>query len=65
MREKQHANNSETEDLQFDVDRRTDDYAEQRGREHVIHEQHPEARNAKHSEGGTECGLPLESYLES
>ncbi|MFY0639798.1 MAG: hemagglutinin repeat-containing protein [Bermanella sp.] len=56
-REQQHANTPETEDLVFEVDRRTDDYSEQRGREHIIHEKHPEAKNSKHPEGGSECGL--------
>jgi hypothetical protein len=56
-RESDHANAKETKDLRFDVDKRTNNYAEQRGREHAIHEQHPEARNTKHPEGGNECGL--------
>ena len=29
--------------VDFEVDRRTDDYAQQRGREQVIYDQHPEA----------------------
>jgi hypothetical protein len=48
---------SETEGLEYEVDTRTDDYAEQRGREQVIHDQHPEARHKDHVEGGTEGGL--------
>ena len=43
-REGEHARGEDTKDLKFEVDRRTDDYAEQRGREQVIYDQHPEAR---------------------
>jgi hypothetical protein len=42
-RRRDHANNPETKDLDFEVDRRTDVYAEQRGREQIIHDAHPEA----------------------
>ena len=39
-RRAEHARNPETRDLEFEVDRRTDDAAQQRGREQVIHDQH-------------------------
>ena len=42
-RRRAHANHPETKDLDFEVDRRTDVYAEQRGREQIIHDAHPEA----------------------
>lgn len=42
-REKQLARGPDTKDLDFHVDRRTDVYAQQRGREQIIYEQHPEA----------------------
>ncbi len=35
-----HARDAKTKDLKFEVDRRTDVYAEQRGREQVIHDAH-------------------------
>jgi RHS repeat-associated protein len=43
-RRTEHANAEETKDLEFKVDRKTDDYAEQRGREQIIYEEHPEAQ---------------------
>jgi hypothetical protein len=43
-RQRQHARDPETKDLDFEVDKRTDDYAAQRGREQLIHDEHPEAR---------------------
>ena len=42
-RESEHGRHPETRDLDFEVDRRTDSYAAQRGREERIWEQHPEA----------------------
>jgi hypothetical protein len=36
----EHARSPETGGLVFEVDRRTDDYAEQRGREQVLHDHH-------------------------
>jgi RHS repeat-associated protein len=39
-REGEHARDPATRDLEFEVDRRTDDYAAQRGREQIIHDQH-------------------------
>jgi hypothetical protein len=39
----EHARHPETKDLDFEVDRRTDSYAAQRGREERIYQQHPEA----------------------
>ena len=45
VRESQHGRpGTETEGLEFEVDRRTDVYAEQRGAEHRLYEAHPEAR---------------------
>jgi len=38
-----HKRAPETKDLDFEVDRRTDNYAQQRGREQTIYDQHPEA----------------------
>ncbi len=43
-RQAEHARNPETSDYRFEVDRRTDDYATQRGQEQKIYDQHPEAR---------------------
>ena len=42
-REGEHGRAPETRDLDFEVDKRTDSYAAQRGREQRIWEQHPEA----------------------
>jgi hypothetical protein len=56
-REGEHARSADTSDLDFQVDRRTDVPAEQRGREQVIHDAHPEARHPSHVEGGVEGGL--------
>ena len=42
-RRAEHGRHSETRDLDFEVDRRTDSYAAQRGREQRIYDQHPEA----------------------
>lgn len=42
-REGEHGRHSETKDLDFEVDRRTDSYPAQRGREQRIYEAHPEA----------------------
>jgi RHS repeat-associated protein len=42
-REGEHGRNAETRDLDFEVDRRTDSYPEQRGREQRIYDEHPEA----------------------
>jgi hypothetical protein len=42
-RRRAHANHPETKDLDFEIDRRTDVYAEQRGREQIIYDAHPEA----------------------
>ena len=41
----EHARNSETKDLEFEVDRRTDCCNAQRGREQIIYDQHPEAQS--------------------
>ena len=43
-RGQEHARGEDTKDLKFQVDRRTDSYAERRGREQVIYDRHPEAR---------------------
>jgi RHS repeat-associated protein len=43
-REKEHLRGEETKDLKLEIDRRTDDPAARRGREQVIHDEHPEAR---------------------
>lgn len=43
-RQTEHARSPETKNLRFKVDQKTDDYAQQRGREQIIHDQHPEAR---------------------
>ncbi|MDF1743640.1 MAG: hypothetical protein P1V19_08085 [Gimesia sp.] len=43
-RKKAHSYNSDTKGLKFKTDRRTDDYAAQRGREQIIYDRHPEAR---------------------
>ncbi|CAN97847.1 hypothetical carbohydrate-binding protein, Rhs family [Sorangium cellulosum So ce56] len=42
-REAEHGRNPETKDLEFEIDRRTDNYPAQRGREQRIYDQHPEA----------------------
>ncbi|WP_437731191.1 RHS repeat-associated core domain-containing protein [Sorangium sp. So ce1335] len=42
-REGEHGRDPETKDLEFEVDRRTDSYPAQRGREQRIYDQHPEA----------------------
>jgi hypothetical protein len=42
-REGEHGRNPETKDLEFEIDRRTDSYPAQRGREQRIYDQHPEA----------------------
>jgi hypothetical protein len=39
-RAKEHRRADETADLEFEVDRRTDVYAEQRGREQILHEKY-------------------------
>jgi len=39
----EHGRDSNTKDLDFEVDRRTDSYPAQRGREQRIYDQHPEA----------------------
>ena len=39
----EHGRHPETRDLEFEVDRRTDSYPAQRGREQRIHDEHPEA----------------------
>lgn len=36
----EHARGAETKELDFEVDKLTDDYAQQRGREQILHEQH-------------------------
>jgi len=57
-RESEHGKSgTDTEGLDYEVDTRTDNYAEQRGREQVIHDQHPEARHPNHVEGGSNGGL--------
>ncbi|MEW6747806.1 MAG: GIY-YIG nuclease family protein [Planctomycetota bacterium] len=43
-REYEHGRGAETEDLKCEVDKRTDDPVARRGREQIIHDQHPEAR---------------------
>jgi RHS repeat-associated protein len=43
VRRQQHARDPTTKDLEFEVDRRTDDYAAQRGREQILYDLHPEA----------------------
>ncbi len=43
QREGQLNRHPETKDLNFEVDRRSDDYAGRRGREEIIYRQHPEA----------------------
>ena len=40
QREGQHARDPELSDYKFEVDRRTDKYAQQRGREQIIHDQY-------------------------
>ncbi len=42
-REGEHGRGAETKDLDFEVDRRTDSYEAQRGREQIIYDAHPEA----------------------
>jgi RHS repeat-associated protein len=44
-RERQHARNPQMKDLDFDVDARTDDYAQQRGREQILHDKYAPPRN--------------------
>ena len=68
-RKGQHARSEETKDLEFEVDRRTDNYPEQRGREHRIWEEHPEARAEN---GGLNKAKPIrdnhpgrQGYLDS
>ncbi len=43
-REGEHARAEATRDLKFEVDKRTDSHTEQRGREHRLYEEHPEAK---------------------
>ncbi|QPJ62208.1 MAG: RHS repeat-associated core domain-containing protein [Candidatus Nitronauta litoralis] len=43
-RKKEHKRDPQTKDLEFEVDKRTDSYDAQRGREQIVHDQHPEAR---------------------
>jgi hypothetical protein len=43
-REKEHARGQDTKDLDFEVDRRSNDPIARRGREQIIHDEHPEAR---------------------
>jgi RHS repeat-associated protein len=43
-REAQHARGADTRDLEFRVEYRTDDYAEQRGLEHRLYERYPDAQ---------------------
>jgi len=42
-RQAEHARDPETGDLKFDVDKKTDSYPAQRGREQRIYDEHPEA----------------------
>ena len=42
----EHARNSETKDLEFEVDRRTDCCDAQRGREQIIYDRNPQAQSA-------------------
>ena len=46
-RRKQHARDPELKDYKFEVDRLTDDYAQQRGREQVIHDKYKPPLNKK------------------
>lgn len=55
-RESEHKDDEDLQHLDFNVDVETDDYAEQRGREQVLHDAHPGARNTEHPEGGTDKG---------
>jgi hypothetical protein len=41
----EHARDPEFSDLDFDVDARTDDYAQQRGREQILHEKYNPPKN--------------------
>lgn len=43
-REAELARHPDTKDLDFEIDRRTNNYAAQRGREQIIYDQHPEAQ---------------------
>jgi len=68
-RQGEHRRDSNTKDLEFEVDRRTDDYAAQRGREQDIYDQHPEARVEN---GGLNKNKPIsdrnpkrDEYLEA
>ena len=36
----EHARDQATKDLRFEIDRRTDNYAQQRGREQIIHDRY-------------------------
>jgi hypothetical protein len=40
VRQKQHARDPELKKYEFEVDKRTDNYAEQRGREQIIHDKY-------------------------
>ena len=44
-REKEHSRNEDTKDLDFEVDRRTDDPDAQRGREQIIYDENPQAQS--------------------
>jgi len=44
-RKAEHARHPETEKLEFDVDRHTENYAQQRGREQILHEQYEPPMN--------------------
>jgi RHS repeat-associated protein len=56
-REGEHARGEETKDLDFEVDRRSDDPAAQRGREQIIYDEHPEAQKAN---GGLNKARPID-----
>jgi RHS repeat-associated protein len=55
-RQLEHARGEATKDLDFRVDKRTDDYDTQRGQEQVIYDQHPEA---KAENGGLNMNQPI------
>lgn len=42
-RQGEHRRGNDTKDLEFEVDRRSDNEVARRGREQIIHDQHPEA----------------------
>ncbi len=56
-RESEHGRGKDTKDLDFEVDRRSNDPEARTGREQIIHDRTPGARHPSHPEGGVAGGL--------